>query len=58
MSHKSGHIIIHSLLELPTLTVEQRSGLMVLAARLEEKGKLSSGDRMALAWLVYTLAKD
>lgn len=58
MSHKSGHIIIQSLLELPTLTAEERMGLMVLSSRLEEKGTLSTAERMSLAWLVYKLAKS
>lgn len=57
MSHKAGEIIIESLLEVPNLTSEQRVSLMALAARYEEKGELSSGERMALAWLVYKLAK-
>lgn len=55
MSHKSGHIIIESLMEVPELTIEQRSGLIVLANRLEQRGELSTADRMALAWLVYKL---
>lgn len=57
MSHKAGHIIINSLLELPQLTAEERMGLMVLSSRLEEKGELSTAERMSLAWLVYKLAK-
>lgn len=58
MSHKSGHIIIQSLLEIPTLSTEERMGLMVLSSRLEEKGTLSTAERMSLAWLVYKLAKS
>lgn len=58
MSHKSGQIIIESLMALPELTPQERIGLMAISARLEEKGQLSTGDRMALAWLVYKLAKE
>lgn len=58
MSHKAGHIIIQSLMDIPTLSAEERMGLMVLSTRLEEKGSLSTAERMSLAWLVYKLAKD
>lgn len=56
MSHKAGHIIIESLMELPQLTAEERIGLMALAQRLEQKEELSSTERMSLAWLVYRVA--
>lgn len=56
MSHKAGHVIIESLMALPQLTTEERIGLMALTQRLEQKGELSSTERMSLAWLVYRVA--
>lgn len=58
MSHKAGHIIIDALMALPQLSAEERAGLIVLATRLEQKGQLSTAERMSLAWLVYKLAKE
>lgn len=56
MSHKAGHIIINSLIELPQLTAEERIGLTVLLERMEQKDELSATERMSLAWLVYRVS--
>lgn len=54
MSHKAGHIIVQSLLEVPTLTQEQKSHLEEIQARDE----YSVADRIYICALTYQVADD
>lgn len=54
MSHKAGHIIIESLVTVPTLTQEQKDKLTEIAARDE----YTVADRIYLCALTYQVADD
>jgi hypothetical protein len=51
MTHKSGHVIVKSLLSIPDLTPAQRRTL----EDLEDRDTYDRMDRMYLAWLTYRL---
>lgn len=51
MSHRSGHIIINSLLSTSSLTSEQRSRLQ----DIEQRDEYTWSDRLYLAWLTFTV---
>jgi len=54
MSHKAGHIIIQSLLTVPTVTQEQRTHLEEVQARDE----YNVSDKIYLCALTYQVADD
>lgn len=54
MSHKAGHIIIPKLLEIPTLTPEQRATLEDIEARDE----YTLQDRLAIGMITFQVADD
>jgi hypothetical protein len=54
MSHKAGHIIIESLVTVPTLTQEQKDKLNEIATRDE----YTVSDRIYICALTYQVADD
>lgn len=54
MSHKAGHIIVQSLLTVPTITPEQRTHLQDVEARDE----YTVADRIYICALTYAVADD
>ena len=54
MSHKSGHIIIQALLNVPTLTPEQCTHLQEIQTRDE----YTVSDRIYICALTYQVADD
>jgi hypothetical protein len=54
MSHKAGHIIIESLLTVPTITTEQSTHLQEIATRDE----YTVSDRIYICALTYQVADD
>lgn len=54
MSHKAGHIIIQSLVTLPTVTHEQRCQLEDIEARNE----YTMADRLYIGYIAATVADD
>lgn len=54
MSHKAGHIIIQSLLTVPTLQAPQRAQL----EDIEERDQYTMSDRMLISLVAFQLADD
>ncbi len=54
MSHKAGHIIVPKLLEIPTLTPEQRSTL----EEIQQRDQYTLQDRLAIGMIVFQVADD
>jgi hypothetical protein len=54
MSHKAGHIIVLKLLEVPTLTPEQRSTL----EEIDQRDAYTLQDRLAIGMIVFQVADD
>ena len=54
MSHKAGHIIIPKLLEIQTLTLEQRATLEEIQAR----DQYTFQDRLAIGMITFQVADD
>lgn len=54
MSHKAGHIIIQSLVTLPTVTTEQRAKL----EEIEARDAYNMQDRLYIGWVAATVADD
>jgi hypothetical protein len=54
MSHKAGHIIVQKLLEIPTLTPEQRSML----EEIQQRDQYTLQDRLAIGMIVFQVADD
>ncbi len=54
MSHKAGHIIVPKLLEISTLTPEQRSTL----EEIQQRDQYTLQDRLAIGMIVFQVADD
>ncbi len=54
MSHKAGHIIVPKLLEIPTLTQEQRETLEVI----QQRDQYTLQVRLAIGMITFQVADD
>ena len=54
MSHKAGHIIVQSLITVPTLTQEQKNHL----SDIELRDEYTVADRIYICALTYQVADD
>jgi hypothetical protein len=54
VSHKAGHIIVQKLVEIPTLTTDQRATL----EEIDQRDQYTLQDRLAIGMIVFQVADD